>query len=227
MLNVAVLSSDFDYGDRLRMLDPVAGKGTSLFEGIVNGFDTYGIELKSNVVHEATVFFKKYLETERLKHISSKRQIYGTNKHNGIDIQEFEYARTKEEFKSGDSLKKMGFVCGNAQDAFKYFKKEWFHLIVGDLPYGIVHGNSGKKRTTSPTRNPSELLTDCLPEWAKVLKIGGTIVIAWNAFLVSREKMIDIFENKGFDVLSHPPYDEFEHRVDSSIKRDIIVAKKA
>lgn len=42
MINVALLSSDFNYNDRIQLLDPIAGKGTTLFEGAVYGFDTYG-----------------------------------------------------------------------------------------------------------------------------------------------------------------------------------------
>lgn len=226
MINVALLSSDFNYSENIKMLDPVAGKGTTLFEGTVNGFDVYGIEIEQKSVHEATVFFKKYLETERLKHNLTQRQIYGTNKSNAVNIQEFEYAYTKQEFKSQESVKKLGIVCGNSQDTFKYFKKEIFHLLIGDLPYGIFHGNKNDKRTTSVSRNPSELLSDCLPEWYKVLKKGGTVVVAWNSYVASRQKLTDIFSANGFDVLSQAPYNEFEHMVDKSIRRDIVVAKK-
>ena len=226
MINVALLSSDFDYSENIKILDPVAGKGTTLFEAAVSNFDVYGIEIEPKAVHEVTVFFKKYLEMERLKHSSTKRQVFGTNKSNAVFIQEFEYARSKEEFKSQDLIKKLGIVNGNSKEADKYFKNEDFHLIVGDLPYGIVHGNTGAKKTETITRNPSELLSDCIPAWYKVLKKGGVIVMAWNSFLVSRQKLADIFHENGFEVLNQVSYNEFEHMVDKSIKRDILVAKK-
>lgn len=226
MINVALLSSDFDFSEKIIMLDPVAGKGTTLFEGAVYGFNVYGIEIESKSVHETNIFFKKYLETERLKHNLTKKQIFGTGKSNNISLQEFEYACTKQEFKSQESLKKLGIVCGNSQDTFKYFKKEIFHLLVGDLPYGIVHGNKGDKKTKSITRNPTELLSDSLPEWRKVLKNGGVVLVAWNSFIASKQKLSEIFSANGFNVLSLSPYNEFEHMVDKSIKRDIVVAKK-
>jgi len=226
MINVALLSSDFNYTDKIHMLDPVSGKGTTLFEGAVYGFDVSGIEIESKFVHDTAIFFKKYLETERLKYSTIKRQIYGKNKLNAVNILEFEYARSKQEFKSKETVKKMGMVCGNSQDAFKYFKQKDFHLIVGDLPYGIFHGNSTDKKMSSVTRNPSELLSNCLPEWHKVLRKGGVVVVAWNSFVASRHKLSNIFAENGFDVLSQAPYDEFEHMVDKSIKRDIVVAKK-
>ena len=226
MINVAVLSSTFDPREKIQMLDPVAGKGTTLFEGTVYGYDAFGIEIESKSVSEAVLFFKKYLEAERLKHNSNKRQLYGATKAVAITIQEFTYARNKEEFKSEETIKKWGIVSGNAQDAFNYFKKERFHIIVGDLPYGISHGNAADKKYISKTRNPAVFLSECLPEWNKALKTGGCIVVAWNVFVVSREKLTILFNANGFKVLSHSPYDSFEHRVDQSIKRDLIVAIK-
>lgn len=226
MINVALLSSNFSYSDKIKLLDPVSGKGTTLFEGAVFGYDVYGIDIEPKSIHDATVFFKKYLEKERVKHTFVKRQILGKSKSEAISINEFVFSGSKEDFKAQENLKTLGLVCGNSHDAYKYFKKEMFNIIVGDLPYGIYHGNTTDKRKPSITRNPSELLNDCLPEWLMVLKKGGVVVVAWNSFVVSRFKLSKIFTNNGFEVLSSPIYDEFEHMVDKSIKRDILVAKK-
>lgn len=226
MINVALLSSDFDYSDRIQILDPVAGRGTTLFEGIIYGYDVCGIELESKSIHDTITFFKKFLETERFKHNFNQRHVHGTTKSNSVKIQEFEYARSKDEFKNKEARKKLGLICGNTQEAANYCKKNSFHLIVGDLPYGIAHGNKSTQRKQSHTRNPSELLNCCLSGWNKILKKGGIVVIAWNSFVASKEELHEIFFEHGFDVLSESPYDEFEHMVDKSIKRDIIVAKK-
>lgn len=226
MINVGLLSSDFDYNHKIQLLDPVAGRGTTLFEGAIYGFDVTGIEIEPKSVHEATIFFKKYLEAERFKHTSGQRQVSGQKKSEAIYMQEFEYACTKEAFKSDQLRKKLGIVNGNSQDAASYFKKNNFHLIVGDLPYGIAHGNKGAAKSTSITRNPSELLSLCLPQWYQVLKKGGVVVVAWNSFVVSRQKLSEIFTENGFEVFTEAPYDGFEHLVDRSIKRDIVVARK-
>lgn len=226
MLNVALLSSGFDASENIQLLDPVAGKGTSLFEATVYGYDAYGIEIEPKPVQEAALFFKKYLEKERLKHRRVQRQLYGSNKTEAITIQEFTYAKNKDAFKKEEGLKSLGFVNGNARDAFNYFKKERFHLIVGDLPYGISHGHSASSTYSSKTRNPSAFLEECLPHWYRTLKTKGCIVMAWNAFTIPRTQLAVLFTANGFDVLSEAPYDSFEHRVDQSIKRDIIVAIK-
>jgi len=226
MINVALLSSDFGYSDSIKLLDPIAGKGTTLFEGAVSGFDVYGIEIEPKSVHESIIFFKKFLEEERFKHISGKRQIYGTTKAEAIWISEFEYAKTKELFKSKTPNKKLGMICGKSQDAFKYFKKKHFNLLVGDLPYGVFHGNTTGKINEARTRDPSRLLNKSIEDWYQVLKFGGVAVIAFNAFVASKDKISKIFTQKGFKIMTDIPFTEFEHRVDQSIKRDIIVAKK-
>lgn len=226
MINVGLLSSDFTHHDKLSLLDPVAGRGTTLYEGTVYGMDVTGVEIDAKSSLAITQFFKKYLQDERYKHTSSRRAVAGKNKAEAIYSESFEYARDKVDFKSENTRKNFSIVTGPSQDSAKYFKNESFNLIVGDLPYGVAHGNTSDSSSRSITRNPSELITECLPQWQKVLKRGGVIVLAWNSFLISREKLAKIFEASGFQVLSDAPYDAFEHMVDKAIKRDIIVARK-
>ncbi len=226
MINVALLSSDFSYDDKIQLLDPVAGRGTTLYEASIYGFDAFGVEIEARSVHENQVFFKQYLQKERYKYTLDKRMVFGKNKSEAIYIQEFEYARNKEEFKDRAQRKRMGIVNGSSQDTSKYFKKNCFHFITGDLPYGIAHGNSAAYKSSTGTRNPSELISACLSEWNTVLRPGGVIVLAWNVFVTPKHCLAAIFEKNGFEVLNEAPYDGFEHMVDKSIKRDIIVAKK-
>lgn len=224
MINVAALSSSFGYDESIRLLDPVAGKGTTLFEASIYGFNAFGVELETKSVHDTSLFFKKYLQTERYKNHFEKRQVAGKKKSEATYMDEFSYNRTKEEFKNEEQHKKLGIINGPSQYTDQYFKKNSIHLIVGDLPYGVAHGNIGKKNAGS--RNPSELIAECLPAWKAVLKPGGIIVLAWNTFLVSPKRLADIFSDAGLVVLNNEPYQQFEHMVDKSIKRNIIVVKK-
>jgi len=226
MINVGLLSSDFSFEDHIHLLDPVAGKGTTLYEGSIYGFDVTGIEIDPKSAQAIQLFFKKYLETERLKYSLEKKQVFGKNKGEATYADQFQYALTKAEFKSEASRKQLNIITGSTLNASDYTKNNQFHLLVGDLPYGVAHGNSLDKKSTSITRNPAELLEASLPGWFKVLKTGGVVVIAWNAFVVSRKRLSDLFTQHGFEVLSEAPYNEFEHMVDRSIKRDIVVAKK-
>lgn len=227
MINVAIHSTELTFDEPLELLDPVSGKGTTLFEAASFGYQAFGIEIDGNALQEGQVFFKKFLEQERFKHSRSTRVVYKNEDGRPAEITEFEFASTKEEFKNEAARKKLAMIHGTSSEAQKYFKKERFHLIVGDLPYGIKHGNKSGKVYSSPTRNPAELVTECLPEWKKVLRNGGVIVLAWNSNLISRKKFSEIFQNEGLEVLADSPYDQFEHRVDSAIKRDVIVARKS
>jgi len=226
MINVALLSSNFSFKDNIQLLDPVAGKGTTLYEGAIYGFDVTGIEIDPKSAQAIKIYFKKYIETERYKYSLETKQVFGKNKSNAIYGDMFKYALSKEAFKTESGQKKLQIITGTSLNASSYVKNNHYHLIVGDLPYGVAHGNSLNKKSNSITRNPSELLDQSLPEWFKVLKKGGVVVIAWNAFVISRNKLTEIFIKNGFDVITESPYNEFEHLVDRSIKRDIIVARK-
>ena len=227
MVNVGLVSSDFGLDDAIQLLDPVSGKGTTLFEGAIRGFDVTGIESERKMVHEATIFFKKFLEQEKYKHSLSKHAMYSSSTGSEASIQLFEYARDKQEFKTESSRKHLALIAGNAIHSRRYFKAEKFHLIIGDLPYGISHGNKSQKKHNSLTRSPAELMEACLPEFHKILKTGGCLVLAWNKFVWPREDFVQLLNARGFHVQDSDPYDQFTHRVDQSIKRDIVVACKA
>jgi len=225
MINVGLLSSDLNYSDRVKLLDPVSGKGTTLYEACVNGFDAYGIEINKKNYHETTVFFKKYLEAEKHKHLVVKGKVNGKTKKDASSFNEFKYTVKKDDFKDKSLHKKFKVICGNSVNASHYFSENTFHLIVGDLPYGIAHGNV-KDKKASKSRSPISFLKEALPSWRNVLKENGIIVLAWNNLVFPRKDFINILEENKFRVLDNDEYKEFEHKVDNSIKRDIIVAKK-
>ena len=225
MINIALLSSKFNFSDPVKLLDPVSGKGTTLFESGIHGFDAYGIDKEEKSIHEATVFFKKYLEREKLKHQSAKLKFAGKTKSSGVFKQEFEYAKSKDDFKD-NSTKKLIMVSGNTTEASHYFKKNLFHLLVADLPYGIAHGSKSTAQDSSLSRNPLELLDVCLPEWYKLLKKDAVIVMAYNKFVTPTRHLYEVLQKHNFDVFADSPYQGFEHRVDQAIKRDIVVAIK-
>jgi tRNA G10 N-methylase Trm11 len=135
-----------------------------------------------------------------------------------------EIAKNKADVKD-KNYRHFEIIAGNSMYADKFYKKNFFDLIVGDLPYGVRHGNVTNEKQSSLTRNPSELLAACLPAWKTVLKRGGVLVLSWNTFVFPRDKFTVLLEDMGFDVFSEGAYLDFVHRVDQSIKRDIIVAK--
>jgi DNA modification methylase len=222
MINVAFYSQGNN--ENIRLLDPIAGKGTTLYEGLIKGYNVHGIEISDSIVNESYHFVKRFLETARYKYEYSSSKISGPNKSFSALKHTFETAKTKEEFKSKNT-KTIGLIAGNSLYANKYYKKNFFDIIVGDLPYGVQHGNVTNEKQSSLTRNPAELLNACLPSWLEVLKPDGAIVLSWNSNVLSRKKMEQLFEERGAIVKNDGAYLQFEHRVDQSILRDIIVAR--
>jgi tRNA G10 N-methylase Trm11 len=223
MINLALHSSGFSRAGRVHLLDPVAGKGTTLFEGLRLGLDVTGIEIGGKAVQESCAYFKKYLETEKYKHTFTKEKKSGANKAFTAHLYNYAFAKTKEDYRNPQHLT---MAEGNARYADKLFGKNAFHVIVGDLPYGVAHGNVTGEKASSLTRNPSELLEACLPAWHTVLSPGGVMVLAWNLHVLPREKMLAILEKNGFAPFCGGAYDRLAHRVDRAILRDVVVAAK-
>ena len=218
MLNIAYYSQSNTKG--IKLLDPVAGKGTTLYEGLIKGFDSYGIEIGDAVVNESYHFIKRFLENARYKYEYKEIRISGPKKTFTAVRHTFETAKTKEEYKNNS--KTIELISGNSQYTNQYYKKNFFDIIVGDLPYGVQHSNVTNEKQSSFTRNPFELLTVCLPSWIEVLKPNGVIVLSWNSNVLPRKKLKTLLEENNLTVEES----NFEHMVSSSIQRDIVVARK-
>ncbi len=225
MINVAVSSCTLPEPERVRLLDPIAGKGTTLFEGLTMGFDCCGIEIGEKAAAEGYNYLKKYLEIERIKHKPLAQKQTGPNKSFTAKRFIVDLAESREAFKNHQE-QHWELVAGNSKYADQFFRKNSFHVIVGDLPYGVQHGNVTGEKQSSLTRSPRELVKACLPAWKTVLKPGGVLALAWNTFVFPKEQFADLLQQSGFEVLLDGPYDQFAHRVDNAIMRDIIVARK-
>lgn len=220
MINVALFNYKSKNDEKIKLLDPICGKGTSLFEGLTMGLDVYGVEINKKAVNESYHYLKKYLETKRYKHIARIEKY--NRKQNSYIKHCFDISKTKEEFKN-KQYTKCEMVFGDSSILDEYYKNDFFNIIVGDLPYGVQHANLNNQQVS---RSPKLLLLDCLPSWKKVLRKNGVIVLAWNQHVLDRNTIVDIFEKSGFEVEDIGVYLNFIHRVDNAIKRDIIVAKK-
>jgi len=210
----------------IRILDPMAGKGTTLFEGLMLGLDVYGVEIDPKPAYEAFVYIKKHFEMAKYKHASHTEKIGGI----GADSKKFtatryqvEMARTKEEQKDGKS-RRFEIIAGDTRNVHNFYKKEFFNVIIADLPYGVQHGAKKKPQAGGNiTRNALELVTEAMPGWMKVLKPGGTVTLAWNLFLITREEMARLFAACGLTVQEGQ---DFSHRLDQATHRDLIVGVK-
>lgn len=216
MLHLAELSLPYVPKGRIQLLDPVAGKGTTLFEGLMRGWDVSGTEIVQKAAHESAVYFQKYLETEKWKHKLQRVKSYGAL------TWQLTFARDKDALK--ESPGRWTMIAGDSRNADRYFGKGTFDIVCGDLPYGVAHGNiSG----AALSRSPAQLLQTCLPAWRAVLKNQGILALSWNTFVFPTVDMIALLEKSGFACLTEPPYDALEHRVDASIRRNIVIAVRS
>jgi len=206
MLNLAQFHMK-NPAEGLNILDPLAGKGTTLFEALMQGHNAYGVEVDVKLAQESVVYLKKYLETAKYKHETHKERISGDMR-NQIKI-----ARSK-----GEAAKHFEMVEGNTRNVSTYFKKNYFHAIIADLP-------NKKPQGSAITRNTLELITDAMPGWVRVLKPGGVIVLAWNLFIISREEIAEVLGQNDITVVDTGM--DFAHRVDQAVERDVIIGVSA
>ncbi|HLG60416.1 MAG TPA: hypothetical protein VKY19_00680 [Ktedonosporobacter sp.] len=209
LLNVALFAGAYreQYTQRLRILDPLAGGGTTLFLALAYGYDAFGIELERQDVETTAVFVRQYFANEgmRVKEIDERSRKAGRR-------HQFEIGPKGE-------TRLLVLAHGNAREAALHMREvaggPRMHAIVGDLPYGIQHFGE-----------IASLLSESLPVWERMLLPGGSLALAWNATRIERAALVELIEcHSSLYVLNEPPYTRFAHAVDRVIKkRDIVVA---
>ena len=225
LLNVTLMSSAFapDLASlRLAVLDPLCGRGTTLNQALMYGCDAAGLDADQRDVEAYSAFIKTWLKRKRIKHHADyDGPVRRDGKVIGRRLQ-LSLAATKDEHKAGLS-QRLDVVCADTTRAAEFFRPDTFDLIVTDAPYGVQHGSQTAARLA---RRPQDLLTAAVPVWARLLRTGGAIGIAWNTLVAPREEATAILAGAGLEPLDSGPYRQFRHRVDQAIVRDVLVARK-
>ncbi len=219
LLNVTLASSAFAAefpGRKLSVLDPLCGRGTTLNQALMYGFDSAGVELDKKDFEAYSGFIQRWVKDKRLKHEAELGHVKGQRKLHLV------LAPDKVAYKAGLTIH---VTCVNADtlDAAQVLPPRSFDLIVTDAPYGVLHGS----RAETLKRGPHELLDRALPVWRELLRVGGALGIAWNTRVLRHEKLASLLESHGFTVRESDAYRAFEHSVDHAILRDLIVATRA
>jgi SAM-dependent methyltransferase len=241
LLNVTLAASAFA-GDtasrRLAVLDPLCGRGTTLNQAIMYGFDAYGADIDGRDIEAYAVFLQRWLKDKRLKHQADFSPVRRDRRVVAKRLQA-EFAASKDDYKAGD-VQRVDVVEADTTRVGEFFTRQSADLIVTDLPYGVQHGSHGPGKPqpgrSQPggsqsagrglDRSPLELLRSAVPHWAAVLRPGGAIGISWNTLVARREDAAEAVAASGLDVLGEGPFAGFRHRVDQAITRDILVARK-
>ncbi len=224
LLNVTALASATP-GDlldrRLAVLDPLCGRGTTLNQALMYGFDAAGVDLDRKDFDAYSAFIQTWLKQKRIKH----RAEAGPVRRNRAVVArrlQVTLGATKERYKAGE-VSTLTMVNADTSRCLEFFRPASFDLLVTDAPYGVQHGSRARQVLS---RRPTELLAEVLPVWAQLLRPGGAVGIAWNTHLARRDDLVLRLTDCGLQVLDAPPYLDFAHRVDQAIDRDLIVARK-
>jgi SAM-dependent methyltransferase len=216
LLNVTLAASAFAKERRsLSILDPLCGRGTTLNQALMYGHHATGVELDKKDFEAYALFIQRWVKDKRLKHTAVAGHVKG---HPKLDV---ELGTSKERYKAGNTLRAT-YVSADTHAIADVFQPRSFDLIVTDAPYGVQHGaQSGD----ALSRKPLELLASAMPIWRAALRPGGAIGISWNNLVARRDKLAQILAENGLEVRDSPAHRSFEHRVDNSIQRDLIVAR--
>jgi hypothetical protein len=226
LLNVTLLSSAAAPAmlDRpLAVLDPLCGRGTTLNQALMYGFDAAGIDRDQQDYEAYSTFIQTWLKRKRLKHhVEYDGPVRRNGKVTARRLQ-VRLAATKEDYKAGRA-QHLDVVNADTTRAAEFFRAGTFDLVVTDAPYGVQHGSRTADRGLA--RSPLDLLADAAAGWAGLLRDGGAVGIAWNTLVAHRDEAAKVLAQAGLEPLASGPYLEFRHRVDQAITRDILVARK-
>jgi SAM-dependent methyltransferase len=232
LLNVTLASSAFagELGSRrLAVLDPLCGRGTTLNQALMYGFDAYGADIDARDVEAYAVFIRRWLKDKRLKHQADFSPVRRDRKVVARRLAA-QFAATKDEYKAGD-VQRLEVVEADTTRIGEFFRAASADLVVADLPYGVQHGSHAGGGAGAPgggrtlARSPLDLLREAAPVWARTLRPGGALGISWNTLVARREDAAAALAAAGLEVLDSAAYRAFRHRVDQAITRDILIAR--
>ena len=223
LLNVTVLASrsaDRMLADRLRVLDPLCGRGTTLNQVLMYGWHASGVDRDAQDFDAYAAFLPRWLKDKRLKHTATTAKLRRDGQTLGRRL-DVELATSKAAWAAGDTIT-LSAALADTRATGDVFKADSFDAIVTDAPYGVQHGSHGGDGGLH--RRPLELLAEALPGWVHVLRPGAAVGIAVNTRTCPREDALSLLADAGLEPRDDAAYRGFAHRVDRSITRDLVVA---
>ena len=221
LLNVTLASTVFApdlAGRRFTVLDPLCGRGTTLNQALMYGFSAAGVELDRKDFEAYAQFIQRWLKDKRLKHRAQLGHVKG---HPRLSL---DVGLDRTSFKEGQALH-VNVVNADTRETGAVFPPRSFDVVVTDAPYGVQHGATAGARAAL-SRSPLELVAEAAPVWREALRPGGALGIAWNTHVAKREALCEVLARSGLTPCDAPAYHRFRHRVDQSILRDVVVARR-
>ena len=204
----------------LTILDPMCGKGTTLFCALEEGDHAVGIDVDAKALREADQLLGRSLKLNRFKH---KREESSLTVPHGTPVRGVSYrlSSSPENRKAGNELT-FRLLNGDLKVLPSVMPRESCHLAVADLPYGVQHAPSDGKKVASLERFASQVCESCFA----VLKHGGAIALSFNTYTLNRRAVLAAMQAAGFLPLDEAPYNGFAHWVEQAVDRDAVLAVK-
>ncbi|MEV4350236.1 SAM-dependent methyltransferase [Actinoplanes sp. NPDC049596] len=203
----------------LTVLDPLCGRGTTLNQALMYGYDGVGVEIDGKDVEAYKLFLQTWLKRKRLKHTAELVPVRRQGKRAARRL-EVTLAASKDDHKAG-AVQKITVLQADTTQLEGLLRGGVADVLVADLPYGVAHGSYDDEGGI--TRRPLDLLERAVPGWLPLLRPGAAIGLSWNTKVAKRELAEDILLANGLTLVPQAP---LEHRVDQGIERDVLIARK-
>ena len=221
LVNLALLAADDALtrllaDERVRLLDPVCGRGTTLNRAALYGIDAFGIEVDQRDVAAYDTFITTWLRDHRMKH-DAQRATLRKGRARAAHRLTIRYGPSKDTA----THRTIDIVHDDSRQALDHHKARSIDLLVGDLPYGVQHGSAVDE---GRARDPEAFVADALPVWRQLLRPGAGVALAWNRRTMARERLVELASAAGLEVADVRD-ERFVHRVDRSITRDVLIGR--
>ena len=203
----------------LTVLDPLCGRGTTLNQALMYGYDAVGVEIDGKDVEAYKLFLQTWLKRKRLKHTADLVPVRRQGRRAARRL-EVTMAASKDDHKAG-AVQKLTVLQADTTQLDGLLRGGVADVLVTDLPYGVAHGSHDDRGGLS--RSPLDLLERAVPHWLPLVRPGGAFGLSWNVKVARRELAEDILLAGGLEIVPHQP---LEHRVDQGIERDVLIARK-
>jgi hypothetical protein len=223
LLNLTLLASasaEKMLDGHLSVCDPLCGRGTTLNQALMYGYDAIGVEMDGKDVEAYKLFLQTWLKRKRLKHTAELVAVRRQGRRAARRL-EVTLAASKDDHRAG-AVQRLTVVQADTTQLDGLLRGGCADVLVADLPYGVAHGSWHEAGGLS--RSPLDLLERAVPQWLPLLRTGAAMGLSWNVKVAKRELAEDILLANG---LSLVPHSDLAHRVDQGIERDVLVARKS
>ncbi len=214
MLNVARAADASTAVDDRSVLDPMCGRGTTLNWALLYGARATGLDVDRRALDDYATFLEQWAKGNRYPH---KMQRY---RRQNSELRHFDFTvaadRASLAAKTRPDIRTFNAPADSDDVAVGRHA-----MVVSDLPYGIQH-QARSDRDGTPT-SVGDLVENVAARWPSQIRTGGSVALSWNTKTLSAVALAGLLGRVGFDDIATRG---FEHQVDRTITRDVLLARR-